>query len=275
MRRLLLAFAAVLASASLGDVVKDIAYDTSLGAKGVGDLYRPDGWTAQTPVVLQIHGGGWTSLDRASWAGVAGYFAEKLGYACYNIEYRLAPENPWPAGGLDCIKAANYLLSQDFATTYGLKPKRILICGGSAGGHLALWTGLSLPAEKVAGIISISGIGDPRPDAAAHAGRYKAVFGNREPTETDFAAIDPRNLLKAGAIPKILQTHVDNDTAVPIQSARDFAVRITELGGTSTFVEYKKSDVTSTGGHCIWVPKSNPHELIPTVKAAIESFLHL
>ena len=273
MKRLLFAFVSLLTAVGLGDVVKDIAYDASLGEKGVGDLYRPDGWTAETPVVLQIHGGGWTALDRASWAGVAKYFTEKLGYACYNIEYRLAPENPWPAGGEDCIKAANYLLSSAFATTYGLRPKQIWICGGSAGGHLALWTGLSLPADKVAGIISISGIGNPRPDATAHPDRYKAVFGNREPTEDDFASIDLRNLLKAGAIPKILQTHVDNDSSVPIQSARDFAARITELGGTSTFVEYKKADVTTTGGHCIWVPKSNPHELIPTVKSAIEAFL--
>ena len=256
-----------------GDVVKGIAYDASLGAMGVGDLHRPEGWTAETPVVLQIHGGGWTSQDRSSWAGVASYFAKELGYASFNIEYRLAPAHPWPAGGEDCLKAAKYLLSSDFAAQFGLKPKRIWICGGSAGGHLALWTGLSLPAEQVAGIISISGIGNPRPDAAAHPNRYRAVFGNREPTEADFAAIDPRNLLKAGAIPRILQTHVDRDSSVPIQSARDFAARVTELGGESIFVEYKKAEVTSTGGHCIWVPESNPHELIPAVKAAIARLL--
>lgn len=273
MKHFLVAIVSMLAAVGFGDVVKDIAYDASLGAKGIGDLYRPDGWTAETPVVLQIHGGGWTALDRASWAGVAQYFTEKLGYASFNIEYRLAPEHPWPACAKDCLKAANYLLSPDFATTYGLQPKRIWICGGSAGGHLALWTGLSLPADKVAGIISISGIGNPHPDAAAHPDRYKAVFGNRTPTEADFAAIDPRNLLKTGVIPKILQTHVDHDTAVPIESARDFAARVKELGGASTFIEYKKADVTTTGGHCIWVPGSNPHELIPTVKQAIESFV--
>ncbi|MGN0876378.1 MAG: alpha/beta hydrolase, partial [Kiritimatiellia bacterium] len=115
MKRFLFAFVSLLTAVGFGDVVKGIAYDASLGAKGVGDLYRPDGWTAETPVILQIHGGGWTSQDRLSWAGVAKYFTDTLGYACYNIEYRLAPENPWPTGGEDCIKAANYLLSSAFA----------------------------------------------------------------------------------------------------------------------------------------------------------------
>ena len=39
---------------------------------GLGNLYLPDGYTADTPVALTIHGGGWSGGDRYSWSGVAG-----------------------------------------------------------------------------------------------------------------------------------------------------------------------------------------------------------
>ena len=131
-------------------IVRDIPHNPAIGGEGLGDLYLPDGgWQADTPVVLQIHGGGWAHGDRKSWSGVARFFTDVLGFASFNIEYRLASENnPWPACAGDCIHAAKFLLSKTFAATHGLKPERIWICGGSAGGHLALWTGLSLPPLK-------------------------------------------------------------------------------------------------------------------------------
>ena len=86
------------------EVVRDIQYDSSIGRFGLGDLFLPDEVSGETSLVLTIHGGGWSSGDRASWAGVARFFTERLGFAAFNIEYRLASvSNRWPACGDDCI----------------------------------------------------------------------------------------------------------------------------------------------------------------------------
>jgi len=72
------------------DVIRDIPYDPKLGVFGLGDLYLPSNVTERTQMVLTIHGGGWTGGDRASWSGVSEFFRDELGFAAFNIEYRLA-----------------------------------------------------------------------------------------------------------------------------------------------------------------------------------------
>jgi len=239
-----------------------IPYAPELGSMGIGDLYLPEGWTAETPLVLTIHGGGWNALDRYSLSGVAEFFARDLGMAAFNIEYRLVGQtNFWPCCGEDCVSAAKFLLGADFAAKYGLKPKRIWICGASAGGHLALWTALSLPPSHVAGAISISGIGDPEPDRKAHPGRYRIMRG----------AYDPRTLIKPGC-PRILQTHADLDKVVPIESARNFERDYRAVGNKVEFFEYAHTVEPNTGGHCIWRRNSNPHRLIAVIENRIRDF---
>ena len=63
----------------------------------VGDVYLPAQVTDRTPVVLSIHGGGWSAMSRRDVRGIAEFLAEN-GCAVYNIDYRLAtPATPWPA----------------------------------------------------------------------------------------------------------------------------------------------------------------------------------
>jgi acetyl esterase len=92
-------------------------------------------------VFLHIHGGGW-------WAGTADMrdgdlerIAERAGLACVSVDYRLAPEHPYPAGPDDCEAAARWLIDhakQRFGST------RLVIGGESAGAHLAVITLLRL-----------------------------------------------------------------------------------------------------------------------------------
>ena len=78
-------------------ILRDVPYDRTIGIAGLGDLYLPEGAEGK-PVVLAIHGGGWKTLDRASWSGVAEFFWRDLDCTVFNIEYRLAnSENRWPA----------------------------------------------------------------------------------------------------------------------------------------------------------------------------------
>jgi acetyl esterase/lipase len=98
--------------------------------------------TTPTGVYLHIHGGGWTlgghdMQDPPLWSLVTA-----TGMVALSIDYRLAPEHPFPAGPDDCEDAALWLLDRG-ATTLGAPP-RFTIGGESAGAHLAALTLLRL-----------------------------------------------------------------------------------------------------------------------------------
>ena len=217
-------------------IVRDIQYDSSIGRFCRGDLFLPDKVSASTPLVLAIHGGGWAHGDRASWEGVARFFTEQLGFAAFNIEYRLASvSNRWPASGNDCVNAARFVLSDEFKKRFSLSHDKIWICGGSAGGHLALWTLTHLPVGDVAGCISISAIGDPVLDYAVHAERYKALFG--DVAGMGLATMDPCKAIVPGMAP-VLCTHAMEDKVVPIASHKAFADAYRSTGNVCEFFEY-------------------------------------
>lgn len=103
-------------------------------------VIRPEG-RDPAGVYLDIHGGGWVAgsarlSDQANLALV-----EKLGVATVSVDYRLAPEHPYPAGADDCETAAVWL-AENAAAEFGTE--RLLIGGGSAGAHLAAVTLLRL-----------------------------------------------------------------------------------------------------------------------------------
>ena len=255
-------------SAAEFTVTNDIAYVDGGGASQVGNLYLPKKVTSSTPMVLTIHGGGWTSGDRASWRGVAEFFAKDLGYAAFNIEYRLAGESArWPACGDDCVAAAQYLLSSEFKNRYGFGYDKIWICGGSAGGHLALWTLVNLPTNKVAGCVAISPIGDPASDRAMNPSRYSALFGDA----IDLDAMNPCLRITAGMAP-VLITHATDDQVVPIVSSKAFAAAYSVVGNQVDFFEYPCDLEPNEAGHCIWRPGSSPHRLINSLESKIAFF---
>ncbi len=262
---MLLSVTAVLAGPA--KVVRDVVYNKSIGAAGAGDLYFPEGYTPQTPVALAIHGGGWSAMDRSSWAGVAQFLCNDLGFVVFNIEYRLVGVEPWPACGNDCIAAANYLLSETFTKEYGIKCKKVWTCGGSAGGHLALWTGLSLPPEKVGGAISVSGIGDLIPDSEVNPGRYSKLFGHK-PSPVELKAASPMTLVKAGS-PPVFCSNAHEDRVVPVDSTQHFVDACRVAGVKVEHFAYEKRD----GGHSIWIPGSKPHKLFADIEEAIVKFV--
>lgn len=97
------------------------------------DIYLPDG-DGPHPVVLFIHGGGWSVGSPASHHKLTCRFAE-AGYLTISVDYALAPERPFPAGLDDCLFAADWALAH--ASLYGGDADRMAISGDSAGGNLA------------------------------------------------------------------------------------------------------------------------------------------
>jgi acetyl esterase len=107
------------------------------GPEGAPDVlvrvYRPDAQTA--PVgILDVHGGGFMlgGLEASHAGNVA--MARGVGAVIVSVDYRLAPENPFPAGLEDCYAGLSWFSAH--AAEFGVDPERIAIHGGSAGGGL-------------------------------------------------------------------------------------------------------------------------------------------
>lgn len=92
-------------------------------------------------VYLHIHGGGWTFGGSAEQDPRLERLADRCGLACVSVEYRLAPENPYPAAPDDCEAAALWLID-NAGPAFGTD--RLAIGGESAGAHLSVITMLRL-----------------------------------------------------------------------------------------------------------------------------------
>ena len=105
-------------------------------------LYEPKGSQDQyLPVLLYLHGGGWTFGSINSCGRFCDAMAASGEMRVIALDYRLAPEHPYPEGLNDCITAVNYII--DHATELRIDANHITIGGDSSGGNLALATALS------------------------------------------------------------------------------------------------------------------------------------
>ena len=106
------------------------------GAPDIGiRIYRPAGLPTDAPSVYQIHGGGFLFGTAALGDPRHRAWAKALNAALVSIDYRLAPEHPYPAALDDCYAVLQWLHSE--APALGLDPDRIAVRGESAGGGLA------------------------------------------------------------------------------------------------------------------------------------------
>ncbi|MBK6936645.1 MAG: alpha/beta hydrolase [Chitinophagaceae bacterium] len=146
----------------------NVVYTTVKDWEGKMDMYLPPVKDGPSPVVINIHGGGWNHGVKESQTGFSTFF--KMGYAVANIEYRLTGQATAPAAVEDTRCALIYLIKN--AKELNIDINKIVVMGGSSGGHLALMTGLlcndnrfdsnckGVKDVKVAAIIDKYGITD-------------------------------------------------------------------------------------------------------------------
>ncbi len=118
---------------------------TVAGASGQLDarLYVPQallGDSAPTPLTVFFHGGGMIYGDLDSHDAMCRFIAEQAGTRVVAVDYRLAPEHPFPAGAEDAWAA--YCDVQDRAASLGGDPQRMAVAGDSAGGYLSAATAI-------------------------------------------------------------------------------------------------------------------------------------
>lgn len=213
-------------------VFANVTYLTASNYEAKLDVYKRRDTTGPQPTVIFIHGGFWAAgAKETSLMSLVPWF--EMGWNVVNVEYRLARVAQAPAAVEDCLCALRFINNQ--AKTYDIDTTRIVLTGESAGGHLALTTGIipesagldrecagtALP--KVAAIINWYGITDvydviEGPHRANAAMQWFGSLPNRE----DIARrVSPLTYIRTG-LPPILTIHGDADTTVPY----DHAVRL-------------------------------------------------
>lgn len=130
--------------------IADLRYAPGFGRRHLCDVYRArDGHAAGTadedggaPVLLQIHGGGWMIGNKRQQGRPLMNRMAVDGWVCVAMNYRLAPRAKMPAQIVDVKLALAWI--RECIAEYGGDPGRVVVTGGSAGGHLAAFAALTM-----------------------------------------------------------------------------------------------------------------------------------
>ncbi len=146
---------------------------TPVEAGGVSAEWSVADGADQDKVILYVHGGGYVMGSADSHRDMTSRLSQAAGARVLSLNYRLAPEHPFPAPVDDAVAAYRWLLGQ------GIQASHIAIAGDSAGGGLAL-----------AALIAIRDAGEPLPAAGIGISPWVDMEGTGE-SMTTRAAVDP------------------------------------------------------------------------------------
>jgi len=123
------------------------------------DVIVPEG-EGPWPVLVYRHGGGWICGSPTSHRKLAHRFAE-AGHLVFNVDYRMAPEHPFPTPFEDCVESIRW--AARVAERYGGDPARLAVGGDSAGGNLSAAAAIALrddPSVEISAALLIYGVFD-------------------------------------------------------------------------------------------------------------------
>jgi acetyl esterase len=118
-------------------ITQDLEYSHPGGVSLRLDAFVPGG-EGPFPGLIALHGGGWVLGDKTEWDNNCRGLALQ-GFACFSVDYRLAPDHPYPAAVQDAMAAVQWV--RDNADEYHVDPTRLGAIGSSAGAHLAAMIG--------------------------------------------------------------------------------------------------------------------------------------
>ncbi len=236
------------------EVLSNVPY-TEGGRRGHLDIYRPrDVDLTDAPVLIQIHGGGWTIGDKEQQGLILMNRMAQQGWICVAANYRLAPKNRFPAQIVDVKRTIAWV--RENIAQYGGDPTYIAITGGSAGGHLAALAALTPDVTDYQpgfedsdtsvsacvpfyGIYDCAGLTETK-SAMGMRDRFLGpwVFGKNPRTHLDeFVQASPLAHVSEHT-PDFFVIHGRNDTLAPVDQARVFVDALRETStATVTYAE--------------------------------------
>ncbi len=218
-------------------VVPNVVYHVANNHEIKLDLYRPSNPSGPTPVLMMIHGGGWVQGTKEAQL-LRGLPYLEMGWAVVNVTYRLVQVSRAPAAVEDCLCALQWIARN--AERYNFDTSRIVTSGNSAGGHLALTSGMlppstglgrecvsgsfsgppTSPSVEVAAVVNWYGITDVPdlihgPNTKGYAVQWLGGLSNRAEIAR---LVSPLTHVRRG-LPPILTIHGDADPIVPYEHA--------------------------------------------------------
>jgi acetyl esterase/lipase len=243
--------------------VPNITYLTANNTDLKLDMYQARGQSVPQPTVIYIHGGGWTGGSKeTNVLNLLPYM--EMGWNVVNVEYRLARISLAPAAVEDCLCALRWVIRN--AREYNVDTSRIVVTGNSAGGHLALTTGMIPPSAgldrqcpgpeelKVAAIVNWYGITDVADllDGTNRRAYAVAWLGSMENRKDIAARVSPLTYVRSG-LPPVLSIQGDADPTVPYSHSVRLHAALEKAGVPNKLI-------TVPGGmHGNFKPEEYPH----------------
>lgn len=228
-------------------IEKNIPYGPH--AETVLDILQPKTAPAgRRPGVIAIHGGGWRGgVKEREFDRLCKWYLEN-GFVVANVEYRLTKVASAPAAVEDVLAAANWFRSH--AQKYNVDPNRIVVTGGSAGGHLALMVGMTPrsaklgPPARVAAVVNFYGITDvgdlmEGPNLKEYAAAW---VPEQEGRRMLARRVSPINYVRKD-VPPILTIHGDADETVPYDHGFSLTKALRDAGAPAEMISIRG------GGH--------------------------
>jgi acetyl esterase/lipase len=236
------------------EVLRDLQYNEG-GSRGRLDIYRPRGVDLrEAPVLIQIHGGGWTIGDKSQQGLILMNRMAARGWVCVAINYRLAPKHPFPAQIIDVKKAIAWV--RDNISEYGGDPSYLVLTGGSAGGHLSSLAALTPHVKeyqpgfedadtRVSACVPFYGVYDMAgmtgdKEAVEMRDMFLAPRIFKKDPKKDLAAFELASPLAhvTDEAPDMFVIHGVNDGLVSIRQGRAFAAKLRDVSrGIVTYLE--------------------------------------
>ena len=130
----------------LSDITRDLPYDGGADPACTLDVYRPKQSDGKLPVLIYLHGGGFSMCSKETHRAVALAYSHYGKMAVFNVNYRLAPKHRYPAALEDSCRAYRWVTEN--AARFGADPSQLFVAGESAGGNLTLGLGVCASFER-------------------------------------------------------------------------------------------------------------------------------